>query len=386
MKKKLRKILFVINNRANYARIKSVLIECNKIKNIKVEIVAASSAVLNKYGDLPQIIKKDGLKINYKVYSAVEGENLTSMAKSTSLLMSELSTIFENSRPDIVFTIADRYETVAAALAASYMNIFVAHSQGGEVTGSIDENVRHCVSKLSHLHFPSTKKSFENLIKLGEEKKRVFMTGCPSIDLIKKKNLNLNKNFFKSNKGLGDNINHKEKYIVVLQHPNTLEYGQGIYQINQTIDAVKKLKTQIVWLWPNNDAGSNYMTKALRIFREKNKNKNKFCFFKNFVPEDYLKLISNSSCLVGNSSSFLREGSFLGVPSVCIGTRQAGREHGDNVVFANYNSKDIYSKIIFQISKKKFKTRKIFGDGKAGKKIANILSKFKLDLNKKLNY
>jgi UDP-hydrolysing UDP-N-acetyl-D-glucosamine 2-epimerase len=386
MKKKLRKILFVINNRANYARIKSVLIECNKIKNIKVEIVAASSAVLNKYGDLPRIIRRDGLKINYKVYSAVEGENLTSMAKSTSLLMSELSTIFENSKPDIVFTIADRYETVAAALSASYMNIFVAHSQGGEITGSIDENVRHCVTKLSHLHFPSTKKSFENLIKLGEEKKRVFMTGCPSIDLIKKNNLVLDKNFFKKNKGLGDSINYKEGYIVVLQHPNTLEYGQGIHQINQTIEAVKKLKTQIVWLWPNNDAGSNYMTKALRIFREKNKARNNFCFFKNFIPEDYLRLISNSSCLVGNSSSFLREGSYLGVPSVCIGTRQAGREHGENVIFADYNSKDIYSKIIFQISSKRYKSRKIFGDGKAGKRIAKILSKIKLDLNKKLNY
>ena len=272
-------------------------------------------------------------------------------------------------------------------MAATYMNILLAHTQGGEVTGSIDESVRHATTKLAHIHFPATKKSALNLLKLGENPNNVYLTGCPSIDLIKQADLSINKRFIKtySSSGVGSNTNFLDRYIVVLQHPVTTEYGSGLTQIRKTINAVKKLNIQVTWLWPNVDAGSDDISKGLRIFRESKKAK-KIQFFKNFEPEDYLRLINNCSCIVGNSSSAIREASFLGVPAVNIGTRQQNREHGKNVISVTHDSKKIKRAILSQLKIKKFKCEKIYGNGNAGKKIAEILSKAKVNIQKKLNY
>ena len=383
MKKK--RLVVVVNNRANYARIKSVLLHAKKSKKINLFIVVAASGTLDRYGNVINMMKKDGLKVSYKVYTIVDGETLATMPKSTALSIIELSSIFEKIKPDIIFTIADRYETIATAIAGSYMNILIAHSQGGEVTGSIDENVRHAITKLSHIHFPSTKNSYNRLIKLGEEKKRIFLTGCPAMDLAINTNPKIDDSFKKKYRGVGYEINYKEPYIVVLQHPNTLEYGQGFFQIGETLKAMKILKMQIVWIWPNIDAGTNEITKRLRSFREYNPNE-KMCFVKNFSPEDYIKLIYNSSCVVGNSSSIIRECSVLGIPGVCIGTRQLGREKGPNVIFAKYNCLDILKKTRKKIAHGKYKRIKIFGNGNAGKKIVKILENLNLNISKKLTY
>ena len=383
--KKKKRIAVVINNRANYARIKTVLLEAKKSKKINLVIIVAASGVLDRYGDVIKMMRADGLKASYKAYTVVEGQSLSTMPKSTALSIIELSSIFEKIKPDIVFTIADRYETIATAIAGSYMNILIAHSQGGEVTGSIDENVRHAITKLSHIHFPSTKKSYQRLLKLGEDKKRVFLTGCPAMDLAYNVNPKIDNDFKKKYLGVGYKINYDDPYIVVLQHPNTLEFGKGMKQINETLKAMVRTKQQVVWIWPNVDAGSNEISKGLRVFREFN-SEQKVCFIKNFSPDDYIKLISNSLCVVGNSSSIIRECSALGVPGVCIGTRQLGREKGPNVLLADYDSRDIYKKVLKQLAHGKYKKVKIFGNGKAGKKIVNVLENVKLDLFKKLNY
>ena len=158
-----KKIAIVIYSRANYARIKSVLIELRKKKKIELQIILGASALLDKYGNLEKIILKDNIKVAAKSYSIIEGNNPITMAKSTGLGIIELSQIFSSLKPDIVLTVADRFETMATAIAASYMNIPLAHTQGGEVTGSIDESVRHAITKLSHIHFPATKKSYEQV-------------------------------------------------------------------------------------------------------------------------------------------------------------------------------------------------------------------------------
>ena len=382
-----RKICVIINNRANYARIKSVLYAIKKNKKLELQLILESSAILPRYGNVNKIIQKDGFKVNEVIYTVIEGENPTTMAKSAGLAVIELTTLFGNLKPDIVLTIADRYETLPIAMAATYMNIPLAHTQGGEVTGSIDESVRHATTKLAHIHFPATKKSSLNLKRLGEDPKNIFLTGCPSIDLIKSSNLKIDKNFIKkyASTGVGQNIDFLNEYIVVLQHPVTTEYGNGLRQIKATINAIKYLNTQVVWLWPNVDAGSDDISKGLRIFRETNQTKN-IKFFKNFDPEDYLKLINNSSCIVGNSSSAIREGSYLGIPAVSIGTRQQNRERGKNVVTVNYDSKKIKAAIISRIKMRKFKSEKIYGKGDAGKKISKILSKVNIQIQKKLNY
>jgi UDP-hydrolysing UDP-N-acetyl-D-glucosamine 2-epimerase len=382
-----RKVCVIINNRANYARIKSVLHAIKKNKKLQLQLILESSAILPRYGEVNKTIQKEGFKINEVIYTVIEGENPTTMSKSAGLAVIELTTLFGNLKPDIVLTIADRYETLPIAIAATYMNIPLAHTQGGEVTGSIDESVRHATTKLAHIHFPATKKSALNLRRLGEDPKNIFLTGCPSIDLIKSSNLKIDKKFIQkyASSGVGQNIDFLNDYIVVLQHPVTTEYGDGLKQIRETINAVKNLNTQIVWLWPNVDAGSDDISKGLRIFRETNQAKN-VKFFKNLDPEDYLKLINNSSCIVGNSSSALREGSYLGIPAVSIGTRQQNRECGKNVITVNYDSRKIRAAIISRIKMGKFNSEKIYGNGNAGKKISKILSKVNIKIQKKLNY
>jgi UDP-hydrolysing UDP-N-acetyl-D-glucosamine 2-epimerase len=389
MLNKKRKICVVINNRANYARIKYFLKEAKKLKSLDVNIILGASANLSKYGNLEQTINKDGFRISNKISTIVEGENLISMAKSTALSIIELTSIFERIKPHIVLTVADRFETLATAIASSYMNIFLAHTQGGEVSGSIDENVRHSITKLAHIHFPSTKRSKKFLINLGEHKKNIFLTGCPSIDILKNEKLILDNKLVKEINKLktNGNIDFKKDYIILMQHPVTTEYNQARKQIDETIKAVKILskKIQVLWLWPNVDAGSDIFSKQIRIFRERNPNIKNLLFYKNFTPEQYATILKNCSCIVGNSSSGIRESAFLGIPTVNIGTRQNLRETSKNVLHVNYSAKEIISAVMLQ-KNKKFKKDILYGDGTAGKQIAKILSKCNLDIKKTLNY
>jgi UDP-hydrolysing UDP-N-acetyl-D-glucosamine 2-epimerase len=383
------KICIVINNRANYARIKSVIENLKKKKKVDLKIILGASAILEKFGKLEKTLSNDKIKIHHKINSIIEGETPLTMAKSTGLAVIEISSIFADLKPDVVVTIADRFETMATAVAASYMNIILAHTQGGEITGSIDESVRHAITKLSHIHFASSKIAYKNIIQLGEDKKNVFLTGCPSLDLAKKFPKKIDDNLLKKYNGVGKKFNLKEKYIVVMQHPVTTEYGDGFKQINETIKAVSKLNFPTIWLWPNVDAGSDEVSKGLRIYREKNID-SKIFFIKNFTAEDYLSVIYNCSCLIGNSSSAIREGGFLGVPAVNIGTRQTGREVGKNIINVDYDEKKILKAIDKQLRRnKKFASSKIYGDGNAGKYIASILSNLNIknvSIQKKLSF
>ena len=386
----MKKICVVVNSRANYARIKSVLHEIKKSKKLNLQLVLGASSLVERFGDLETVIKKDGFKVTNKIYSIVEGDNPSTMAKSTGLAIIELSNLFTNIRPDMVLTVADRFETIATAISSSYMNIPLIHTQGGEVTGSIDESVRHAVTKLSNLHFPSTKKSKEYLLKMGENKKTIFLTGCPSIDLAKKqfknrKKIDISKILYKG-VGVGKLKDFIKKYIVVMQHPVTTEYKSTRNNILQTINAIYKLNKPTVWFWPNIDAGNDVISKEIRKFREKHNPKN-ILFLKNLSPENFLDVIIKSSCIIGNSSVAIRECSFLGTPAVNIGTRQNGREHGKNVLHTTYDEKKIINAVEYQLKKKTYKSSKMFGNGSSGKKIVKILEKYKFkDLQKKLNY
>jgi UDP-hydrolysing UDP-N-acetyl-D-glucosamine 2-epimerase len=385
MLNKKRKICVVVNSRANYGRIKSVLREINNSSALELQLILGASALLHRFGDVQEIVRADGFKISSKVYLIVEGENPTTMAKSTGMAIMELATMFENMKPDIVVTVADRFETMATAVAASYMNIPIAHTQGGEVTGSIDESVRHAVTKLSHIHFAATKKAAKNIIKMGEDPSSVYCTGCPSIDVIADLDLSLPPDIFHRYKGVGPDLDASRPYLVVLQHPVTTEYGDGIIQINETLKAVEAIGMQTAWLWPNVDAGSDDIAKGLRKYREK-KNPDFIHIYRNFSVEDYARLINNCACIVGNSSSALREGAFLGVPAVNIGTRQARREHGENVIHVNYNSDEIEDAIRRQIKNGRYKKSNLFGEGLAGEQITDILAKVEVNIQKKLFY
>ena len=367
-----RHICYVIHSRANYARIKTA-IQSSIINNeSKVSVILGSSSVLDKYGDVEKLLIKDDIHVESKLYNVVAGDNPIAMVRTTSLATIDLSASFARLKPDIVVTVADRHETLGTAIAASYMNIFLAHTQGGEITGSIDESVRHACTKLSNIHFAATKQSYENIIQMGEIPENVKFTGCPSIDLcVNEKNLKLD-NLKINSFGVGYTLDLSKPYLLVIFHPVTNELNQIENQIETLIKSIKKLGIQTIWLWPNIDSGSDIISKKMRSLREDKENV-PIRFFKNFSAEDFVAILKNTICIVGNSSSGIRESSFLGTPSVQIGNRQLGREHGDNVRFVEIKENEIISAVKKQITSGKFKSQKIFGDGNAGSAIAQIL-------------
>lgn len=383
----LRRICVAVHSRANYGRIKSVLHAINEHPELELQLVVGASAVLQRFGDIRDVMERDGFRAVSTIYTIVEGETLTTMAKSTGLAILELATTFENLRPDIVLTVADRFETMATAVAASYMNIRLAHTQGGETTGSIDESVRHAVTKLSHIHFPATEQATQNVIRMGEDPANVHFTGCPSIDIIASLDLDLGatRDLFDRYGGVGATLDPSKPYLVVLQHPVTTEYGSGLAQIQETLEAVVATGMQAAWLWPNVDAGSDDISKGLRMFREARRPEG-LHFYRNFSVEDYARLINNCACLVGNSSSAIREGTFLGVPAVNIGTRQSGREHGPNVIHTGYDRHEIKAAIERQLSGGRYPRSEMFGRGYAGGKIADILATTHASIQKRLCY
>lgn len=387
MIKMKRKILVFVGSRANYSSIKSVMHAIHKAHNLSLQVIVGASAILEKYGNVASLIEKDGFKIDAKIHMLIEGESPLTMAKSTGVGIIELSSQFEILKPDIVLTVGDRFETMATTLAAAYMNIPIAHTMGGEITGTIDESIRHAVTKFSHIHFPASMDAKERIIKLGEKKENIFLVGCPRIDLVdaiiklKKKN---NNEILST--GVGDTIDIDKPFILVSQHPVTTEYSESEHQMNQTLTALEKLNMQTIILWPNADAGSNGISKSIRKWREKNRFKNNIRFFKNLSIDTYVYLMKKTSVLVGNSSSGIREGAFIGTPVVNIGTRQDSRQRGKNVIDIGYDTNKIIKAIQKQIKHGKYTSQSIYGDGQAGKKIAKILHNCDLKVQKTISY
>ena len=381
----IRKVCVVVNSRANYARIKSVMRAVQQHNRLELQLIVGASALLYRYGNVVELIRADGFEPSAVIYSIVEGENPTTMAKSTGMGIIELSSQLENLQPDIVLTVADRFETMATAIAASYMNIPLAHTQGGEVTGSIDESVRHAITKLAHIHFPATERAHSFVLRMGEAPETVHMTGCPAIDLLVDTDLSLDPELLNDGGGTGADLDPSRPYMVVLQHPVTTEYGSGFDQISATLEAVRRIDMQTVWLWPNVDAGSDDVSKGLRMYREENPDANVH-FYRNFPAEDYARLINNAAVLVGNSSSALREGAYLGVPAVNVGTRQGGREHAANVRHADYDPDVIERVARAQMDHGRYESSHMFGDGHAGKRIANLLAESEIVVQKRLAY
>ncbi|MDA7546244.1 UDP-N-acetylglucosamine 2-epimerase [Alphaproteobacteria bacterium] len=374
----MKKICVVVASRANYGRIKYLMKAIQAHPKLELLLIVGASALLERYGNITDIIKNDGFEINRSIYYVVSGQNLVTQAKSTGLGIIELATCLQDLNPDAVVTVADRYETMATAIASTYMNIPLIHIQGGEVSGNIDDRVRHSITKLADVHFVATKKSADRVIKMGENIKYVFNYGCPSIDVLYYEQLLINNKIMKDELGAGIKVNWEKPYILMLQHPVTTSFGDGYGQVLETLNALKEMaEIQKVVIWPNIDAGSDDISKGIRHFRENNW-KGLFYYHKNFSPEKYAKVLNNAVCCVGNSSSFIREAAYLGIPCVIVGDRQRGREHGINVKFSNYDATEILEKIKLQVDNGRYKKDNVFGDGNAGKKIAEKISNMTL--------
>ncbi|MCO6174172.1 UDP-N-acetylglucosamine 2-epimerase [Flavobacterium sp. NRK F10] len=380
-----RKIAVVVTARPSYSRVKTAIQAIKNHPELELQLIVAASALLDRYGSAVNYIKKDGFEIHAKVFNVLEGENLTAAAKTTGIGILELSTVFDNLKPDIVVTVADRFETMATAIAASYMNIPLAHIQGGEVTGNIDEKVRHAITKLADYHFVASESAKERVIKLGEEPDFVYNTGCPSIDLAKDiQTSNLDFDPYQKYGGVGAKPD-LEKYLVVMQHPVTNEYQDSRRHIEETLKAIDDLKIPTLWFWPNVDAGADGTSTGIRAYREFNKLEHVH-FFKNMTGDDFLKLLNKSMCLIGNSSVGIRECAYLGVPVVNIGSRQNKRDRGFNVKDVDYNKEEIKQAILKQIENARPQSSDVYGGGNAGEKIADLLSTVPLKFHKTITY
>lgn len=382
-----RKVCVAITARPSYSRIRSALTALGERNDVELQVVAAASALLDRYGNAVGVIQKEGFRVDRQVYSILEGENLVTSAKSTGIGLSEMASVLADLAPQVVVTIADRFETMATAVAAAYMNLPLAHVQGGEITGSIDEKVRHAITKLADLHLVASDRAAERVIRMGEQPDTVHVTGCPSIDVAKAAigDPRLDPDLFEHYGGVGTVFDLSKGYIVVMQHPVTTEYGESRIHIGETLHAVAEVGLPTLWFWPNVDAGSDGTSKGIRAFRETQKLP-QVHFFKNMPPEAFLRLLYNSLCIVGNSSVAIRECAYLGVPAVNIGSRQAGRDRGRNVLDVDYERGAIAAAIRKQAGRGRLAPDLLYGDGGAGPRIAEVLARAPLTIEKRLAY
>jgi len=372
-----RKILCITGTRADYPRVKSVLKEIDMRKNLILQLVVTGSHLLEEYGYSIQEIIDDGFHIDKKVPMFTGDYNSpVGMAKAAAKCTKGIANALFALKPDLVLLTVDRVETLAAAVAVSLMNFPIAHIQGGEVTGTIDESIRHAVTKMSHIHFPATKDAAERIIKMGEDPEMVFQVGCPYIDIInsieKKSKEELSLEYgFSTNKPL----------IIFTQHPVTTEYGSSSSQIKITLDALKLFpECQIIAFSSNTDAGGQEIISAVR--NEKN-----FIHISNMVSSDFLSLMDCADVMVGNSSAAIREAPSFHLPAVNIGTRQQGRLRAENVIDVEHDEEQIINAINKALYNKIFiekvnKSKNPYGDGKSAKRIVDILDS--IPINKQL--
>lgn len=378
----MRKICVVITARASYSRIKTVLQAIQAHPQLDLQIVVTGSALMGKFGNILPQLEAENLPLSATIPNLLDTESSTASAKTTGLAIIELATFFANHRPDVVVTVADRFETIATAIAAINMNIPLAHIQGGEVTGNIDDRIRNSISQLADLHFTATRQARTRLMGMGLPAQRVYCTGCPSIDLVRQ-HRHIDFDPYKMYGGVGARPNLHKPYLVVLQHPVTTEIIHSKWQIACTLHALATLGMPVVWFWPNADPGTDGTVQGIRAFREANPGL-PFHYFKHMESDHFIQLLKNSACLVGNSSVGIRECSALGVPAVNIGSRQRGRERGSNVVDCIPDAEAIVAAVKQQLAHGRYPPVAIYGDGDAGIRIADRLATVPFILKKHL--
>ena len=382
----MRKICVVVGSRANYSSIKSAMRAIAEHPDLELALVVGASAVLDRYGSVVDLIERDGFSPVARIHMLIEGETPATMAKSTGLGLIELSSVFDRIKPDVVLTVGDRFETMATTLAAAYMNIPVAHTMGGEVSGTIDESIRHAVTKFAHIHFPASSDALERIIRLGERPEHVHLVGCPRIDLVAEilaQDNGVGGDIFRE--GVGPSFSLDGPFLLVSQHPVTTEYGTGEEQITATLEAAEQIGLPAIVLWPNADAGSEDIARGMRKWREHGR-AGHMHFFKNLPVDTYVRLLRRAACLVGNSSSGIREGAFIGTPVVNVGSRQSGRQRGHNVLDVASDRGSIKDGLARQIAHGRYAMDAIYGDGHAGERIAAILATEHVDVQKQITY
>ena len=378
------KISVTTGTRSEYGILRELIKEISKSKKLELYLLVTGMHLSKKFGYTINEIKKDKIPIHAKIKMIPSGNTPYDMSVSLGKGIVGFSKILKKIKPDLNVVLGDRDEALASALSASHMNIPNAHIHGGEISQGIDEYNRHAITKISNIHFAATKKSKERIIKMGENRRNVILTGSPSIDEIKMSKISskheLEKKYL---------VDLDKPLFLLIQHPVTTEFEKSDLQIKMTLDALSKLKNQTIAILPNSDAGNEQIINQLRIFSKK-------CSFLKVFPNlprnDYLGFLKHCSALIGNSSSGLIEGSYLHTPVINIGIRQLGREKDVNVIDVPIFSKSLILNALKKSLKKKnkkIKNSSIYGTGNASKKIVQYLETIPINprmIQKKLVY
>lgn len=373
-----RKILYISGSRAEYGLMRSVLREIKKHPALELEIIVTGMHLMREFGLTVKDIEKDGYKF-HRVYAVYERDDKKSMADFIGKFISLLTEKITEIDPDIILLVGDRGEMLAGAIVGAYLTIPVAHIHGGEVTSTVDEIARHAITKLSHIHFVATPLSARRVIQMGENPSNVFIVGAPSID-------NILSGEFTQPRDIAKNydLDLSRPIIIVVQHPVTTEIEDAERQMRETMEAISDIGEQTIVIYPNADAGGRRMIKVIEKYRDKT-----FIRIYESVPYmDFLGLMNVADVLVGNSSSGIIEAPSFGLPVVNIGKRQEGRERAENIIDVNHDRKEIKKAIEKALYDENFKrlvkssrNKNPYGDGKAGVRIARILSEIDLSTN-----
>ena len=379
MKKKI--ILGITGIRSDYDIMFSVYKEIEKRKNLKLKLIVTGAHLNKKFGNTITEIKKDGFSIAAKIKSYQAQNTLESRVIGLGIQVQKIAKEVKKISPDYIIVLGDREESMTAALISSYMNIPLLHVGGGDrAVGNVDDNIRHAVSKLAHIHFVTNLDSKKRMIKLGEQKYRIYNYGNPGIDrLFRTKKIPINK-IVELSRFIKDRY---EQYIVLIQHPVSSEVKMSKLQMRTTLEAIKKIKIKTIIIYPNSDAGSNDMIDVIKQYE----NLEFIKIVRNLPRESFVNLLRNTLCLVGNSSCGILEAPALRIPVINVGIRQKGRLHAKNVIFVKHKIKDIYE-VIKEISKNGNYRKSLsncknpYGNGKSSKKIVDKIEK--IQINEKL--
>lgn len=359
--------------------------ELKKRKDVELHIVVGGPALLSRYASkeagIERMLREEGYNNIHEIHFNLEGDLPIVKGKTTGLGIIEFSTLFNNLKPDVVVIRGDRFEVLSAAIAAAYSNVPIAHIEGGDVSGTIDESVRHAITKFSHIHFPTNDEAKERIIQMGEDKNYIFNFGSPDVEVVsrmaqKDHAIDINKT------GSGAEISLKKDYIIVMYHPVVTELKNNSSHIWKLINAINALNMQALWFWPNADAGSEEISHQLRIFNDRVKN-HKVRFLRDIPPKKFVTLLKNSRCLVGNSSAGVKECSYLGIPVVNIGSRQSGRLRAENVMDVAHDESAIVKAIKKQLKHGRYPQSHLYGAQGTSKKIAEVIAIVNLYVQKK---
>jgi len=381
----MRKICFIITSFIHYARSIFILEELAKNSGVDLHVVIGGTAVLgkysSKYADIKKLLNEDGIRNIHEVHFNMEGDSVVSKAKTVGLGVIEFASFFNSLKPDLVVLRGDRFEVLAAAVAASNMNISIAHIEGGDVSGTLDESVRHAISKLAHIHFPTNPDAQRRIERMGEKKEYIFNFGCPEIEVIRKISSRKSDNVDFLKTGSGADFDVKKDFLMVMYHSVSTEIEKVGRNTRILLDAIHELGIQALWHWPNFDAGAEEISHEIRIFKD-SVSDHRIKFTRYLPPRTFLAFLNMSKCLVGNSSASVKECSYLGVPAVNIGTRQNNRLRAENIIDAGENKEEIKQAIARQVEKGRYEPSTLYSASNTSKNIADTLANVDLYIQK----